>query len=306
MLRRRFLPALLAFAPFARAAGVPVCVATDVGAGEGPVWHDGWLWFTGANRISRWHEASRKVEVWKENAGGPNGLLFDSQGRLVACEGVGRRVVRHDLRTGSVEVLADSYNGKRLNSPNDLTADAQGRVYFSDPRYGNRDSMELDEEAVYRIDAPGRMVRVLGRREGVDRPNGVLVSRDGRYLYVADNNNSERGARRLLRFRRNAANGDVDAASRYVLYDWGASRGPDGLKTDPSGRLYVAAGRTTPRPPHESSEKKGGIYVLSSEGKLDSFLPVPNDEVTNCAFGGRDRKTLYITAGGNLWRSSRV
>src|SRR5262249_7430452 len=157
-------------------------------------------------------QASGKVEVWRENAGGANGLLFDRQGGLVVCEATGRRVVRID-KGGAVTVLADRFGGKRFNSPNDLTMDKAGRIYFSDPRYGNRDSMEMTEEAVYRIDAPGRVVRVLGKAEGVDRPNGVLVSKDGSLLYVADNNNSRGGARKLWSFPLRA-DASVDVAGR--------------------------------------------------------------------------------------------
>ncbi|MGH9673721.1 MAG: SMP-30/gluconolactonase/LRE family protein, partial [Bryobacteraceae bacterium] len=187
---------------------------------------------------------------------------------------------------------------KKFNSPNDLTIDSRGRIYFSDPRYGSRDGMEMIE-GVYRIDAPGRVARVLGGGE-VDRPNGVLVSAGDRYLYVADNNNSAGGVRKLWRFRLRA-NGTVEAASKKLLFDWLDGRGPDGLKADTEGRLYVAGGRTNPRPPHETDRFKSGVYVLSPEGKLIEFIPLGPDEVTNCAFGGVDRRTLFVTAGGTLW-----
>ncbi|MFO0808184.1 MAG: SMP-30/gluconolactonase/LRE family protein [Gemmataceae bacterium] len=98
------------------------------------------------------------------------------------------------------------------------------------------------------------------------------------------------------------ADGTVDQATRKLLHDWGTGRGPDGLKQDTLGRLYVAAGLTKPNPPFEPAEdKKGGIYVFDPEGKLLAFQGVPRDEVTNCAFGGDDRRTLYITAGGSLY-----
>jgi gluconolactonase len=153
---------------------------------------------------------------------------------------------------------------------------------------------------VYRIDTDGKVTRVIGRE--VERANGVLVSPDDRYLYVADNNNDNRGgARKLLRFDLKK-DGSVDLASKKLLYDWGQGRGPDGVKQDSKGRLYVAAGLNKPNPPSEpAKDVKGGIYVLSPEGKLLTFLPVPKDEVTNCAFGGDDLRTLYITAGGTLY-----
>jgi len=287
------IPLILVLLATPLLAAPPERIAEKAGAGEGPAWHDGYLWFTGNNRITRRHHATGRIKVWKENAGGANGLLFDRQGRLVVCEGLNRRVVRYE-KDGSVTVLAERFDGHRLNSPNDLTMDAKGRIYFSDPRYGNRDSMELSEESVYRVDEPGEITRILGKAEGIQRPNGVLISPDGKYLYVADNNNNTAGgARKLWRFRVD------DLTTKQLLHDWGTSRGPDGLKTD-GRRLYVAAGRTTPRP-HETAENKGGIYVLNLEGKLETFLSISDEEVTNCAFGGPDGKTLFITAGGNLW-----
>jgi gluconolactonase len=155
-------------------------------------------------------------------------------------------------------------------------------------------------EGVYRIDPDGTVTRVIGRE--LERPNGVLVSADDRYLYVADNNNDAKGgARKLYRFDL-GKDGSVDLKSKKLLYDWGQGRGPDGLKQDKEGRLYVAAGLNKPNPPAEPAEDvKGGIYVLSPEGKLLAFLSVPRDEVTNCAFGGDDLKTLYITGGGTLY-----
>ena len=131
---------------------------------------------------------------------------------------------------------------------------------------------------------------------------GVLVSPNDRYLYVADNNNNNAGgARKLWRFRLKP-DGGIDAGSKKLIYDWGKGRGPDGVKHDQKGRLYVAAGLNKPNPPAEPAEDvKGGIYVLSPEGRLLTFLPVPTDEVTNCAFGGNDLTTLYITAGGVIY-----
>jgi len=144
------------------------------------------------------------------------------------------------------------------------------------------------------------VTRVIGRE--LERPNGVLVSADDRHLFVADNNNNaKQGARKLYRFDLRQ-DGTVDFSSKKLLHDWGEGRGPDGVKQDEKGRLYVAAGLNKPNPPFEPApDKKGGIYVFDPDGKQLAFLPVPRDEVTNCAFGEADRRTLYITAGGTLY-----
>jgi gluconolactonase len=274
-------------------------------AGEGPVWHptEG-LFFTASDRITR-RDPAGATHIFREPSGGANGLLFDFEGRLVVCEARNRRVTRTET-DGSITVLADNYQGKPFNSPNDLTIDSKGRIYFSDPRYGNRDSIAMFDEAgravegVYRIDAPGRVTRIITHE--ADRPNGLLVSAGDEYLYVADNNNNTAGgARKLWRFDLRS-DGEIDPQSKKVIFDWEDGRGPDGLETDQQGRLYVAGGLTKPHPPYESAEKfKGGVYVLSPEGELITFVPVPVDEVTNVAFGGEDWKTLFITAGGTLW-----
>lgn len=276
-----------------------------IGAGEGPAWHpSGSLYFSGGGRITR-RDTSGTVTVFREQSGS-NGLLFDREGRLVVCESRERRVTRTEP-DGKITVLADNYEGKRFNSPNDLTIDSKGRIYFTDPRYGNRDNMETRDtegrlvEGVYRIDAPGNVARLTTSRE-VDRPNGILVSPRDEFLYVADNNNNTvGGARKLWRFRLKP-DGTIDPSSRKLIFDWHDGRGPDGVKMDRKGRLYVAAGLNAPHPPFETADKfKGGVYILSPDGKLLDFVPIPKDEVTNCAFGGADLKTLFITAGGTLW-----
>jgi gluconolactonase len=164
-----------------------------------------------------------------------------------------------------------------------------------------RDEKGNTIEGVYRIDPDGKVSRVVGRE--VERANGVLVSADDRHLFVADNNNSDvGGARKLWRFELRD-DGTVDTKSRKLLYDWGKGRGPDGVKQDAKGRLYVAGGLNKPNPPAEpAADVKGGIYVIDPEsGELLAFLAIPTDEVTNCAFGGDDLKTLYVTGGGTLY-----
>jgi len=279
--------------------------AGDGAAGEGPAW-DPQLGVLTSGK-SGIHQLTRDgtSRVWRKDAG-TNGLLFDREGRLVCCEPERRRVTRID-RDGKLTVLTDRFEGKRYNTPNDLTIDSKGRVYFSDPRYGPRDGMEIRNEkgetveGVYRIDPDGKVSRVIGRE--VERANGVLVSADDKYLFVADNNNDTvGGARKLWRFDLRP-DGTVDLAGKKLLYDWGKGRGPDGVKQDAKGRLYVAGGLNRPNPPAEpAADVKGGVYVIDPQtGKLLAFQGVPTDEVTNCAFGGDDLRTLYVTGGGTLY-----
>jgi gluconolactonase len=274
------------------------------GAGEGPAWHpDLGLLTSGGGHIYR-RDRDGKVSVYRENAGS-NGLMFDRQGRLVICEPVRRRVSRIEA-DGNLTVLAERYEGKRFNQPNDLTIDSQGRLYFSDPRYGDRNSMELVDaegrkiEGVYRIDTDGRVTRIITHE--VDRPNGLVVTHDDKYLFVADNNNNTvGGARKLWRFDLRS-DGTVDFATQKLIHDWRSTRGPDGMKLDAQGRLFVAAGLNRAHPPSETQDQPtAGVYVFSPAGSLLQFIPIPRDEVTNCAFGGDDLRTLFITAGGSLW-----
>lgn len=248
------------------------------------------------------------MSIYRPDAGS-NGLLFDRQGRLLICEPVRRRVSRLD-HDGNLTVLADSYQGMRFNQPNDLTLDSKDRLYFSDPQYGDRSKMEMVDaegrkvEGVYRIDPDGAVTRIITHE--VDRPNGLIVTSDDRYLFIADNNNNTvGGARKLWRFDL-TPDGTVDPASQKLVYDWKATRGPDGMKLDYKGRLFVAAGLNRQNPPYEvHNQPTAGIYVFSPDGRFLEFISIPRDECTNCAFGGEDLRTLYVTAGGSLW-SMRV
>lgn len=296
------------------AADAALKIAGQVSFTEGPAWHpSGNVYFTDItnNRIMR-RDPAGEVHVYRTPSGRSNGLLFDAQGRLVCCEGGGpegnRRVTRIEL-DGTIKVLADRYEGRRLNSPNDVTCDSQGRLYFSDPRYGDTRDVEQHDadgriiEGVYRIDLDGRLTRILVHE--AQRPNGLAVSPDDRYLYVADNVNTGPdavgGHRKLWRFELDAE-GNLRPDSRHLLFDWGTDRGPDGMAIDEVGRLYVAAGFNFPNLPAETATRyKAGVYVISPGGELLDFVPVPMDMVTNCEFGDADLQTLYITAGHTLW-----
>ena len=273
------------------------------GAGEGPAWHpDRGLFTSGEGNINLRDKQGRST-VFVRNAGS-NGLIFDSQGRLVVCEPVRRRVSRIEA-DGSTTVLAETFEGKKFNQPNDMTIDSQGRIYFTDPCYGDRSNLEMKDsigrviEGVYRIDADGSVSRIIAHE--IDRPNGLVVTADDKYLFVADNNNSEGGARKLFRHELRPS-GTVNFATQTLIYDWGTTRGPDGMKLDQQGRLYVAAGLNKPNLPQETADPAtAGVYVFSVDGKLLDFAPILRDETTNCGFGGDDMKTLFVTAGGSLW-----
>lgn len=293
-------------------AEVEVEVAASVAFTEGPaVDAEGNVYFSDItnSRILKWDPRSTgalssEAQVFRASSGRANGLLIDREGRLVACEGAwpggNRRLTRTDLKTGEITVLAESYRGKRLNSPNDLARDSQGTIYFSDPRYGPRDGMELDEEAVYRIeeaDGEFTLTRVVGAPD-LTRPNGLLVSSDDKTLYVVDHDGNPGGARTLLAFDLSP---EGKATNRRVLFDFAPGRGGDGMAMDVEGNLYVAAG-TNMAIAGATTLYKAGVYVISPGGELKGFVPVPEDKCTNCTFGGPDGKTLYITAGKTLFQ----
>ena len=203
------------------------------------------MYFTAGDRITK-RDSSGKVTVFREPSGGANGLLFDHQGRLIVCESRNRRVVRIEAN-GEATVLTDKYESMKYNSPNDLTIDSKGRIYFSDPRYGKRDTMEMRDksgkfiEGVYRIDGPGKVTRVVGHE--VERANGVFVSQGDKYLYVADNNNNTvGGARKLWRFTLRP-DGSVDAGEPKVDLRLEGRARPRRHQDGP-GRPALCRGRT--------------------------------------------------------------
>jgi gluconolactonase len=273
---------------------------------EGPAYKDDHLYFTDTNnsRILRVHAGQqgalpRVPEIFREPSGRANGLEFDSAGRLLACEGGGsggqRRVTRTE-HNGMVTILADRYEGKRLNSPNDLAVDAKDRIYFTDPRYGDRSDLELDKESVYRIDSNGKLTRVIA---DVQRPNGIAVSTDQKTLYVVDNHQGKDGARKVYGY---ALRPDGSAGARRLIHDFGTGRGGDGMCLDNEGNIYVAAGLNGGFSAAQDDSVKAGVYIFSPRGKALGFIPIPEDSVTNCTFGDRDLRTLYITAGTSLWK----
>jgi len=255
------------------------------------------------NRILCHDTRAGRTHVWRADSGRANGLLFDAKGRLLTCEGNEfgpggrRRITRTDVATGKLEVLTDRYDGVQYNSPNDIAACSDGRYYFTDPCYGDRASMQMPHESVYRIDPDDHVTRVISQPE-IQRPNGIAISPDEKTLYVIDSCPVIGGNRKVWAFDLPA---DGVPRGQRLVFDFGAGRGGDGMAVDSRGNLYVAAGILRARGPHESEQNPPGIYVITPAGDLLGRIPIPEDVLTNVTFGGDDLRTMYVTAGKTLF-----
>lgn len=258
-------------------------VATGYRFTEGPAEApDGAIYFTDTpnNQIHRFDPSTGESATFREDAGRANGLMFDAQGRLVACEGAapgGRRRVSRTEPDGSLTTLADMWEGKPLNSPNDMDIDATGGIYFTDPRYGNRDDMELGVEAVYYLAPDGTLTRVI---DDLVRPNGLILSADEKTLYVADN-----GARKLVAYDVSTP-GKPENPRPFSPMGPGHGGGCDGMSIDAQGRVYATGDE--------------GVYIFNPVGTQAALIPTP-ERPANCTLA-RDGKTLYITARTSLYR----
>jgi gluconolactonase len=216
------------------------------------------------NRILKW-SLDGKLSTFLENSGGANGLYFDKNGNLLACQGEARRLVSISPK-GEITVLADKYHGKKLNSPNDLWIDPKGGVYFSDPRYGNRAGMEQDGEHVYYLKPDHKtVIRVIS---DMVRPNGLIGTPNGRTLYVTDEGGGKTYAYKV--------NKDGTLSGKQLF----APEGADGMTIDNKGNVYLAT-------------KVVAIY--NKKGKKLEEIPVP-EQPSNITFAGKDNNTLFITA----------
>jgi gluconolactonase len=287
--------------------GAQVAPATVVAFLEGPAADAaGQVYFSDIinNRILKFDPKSNEFMVWRADSGRSNGLLFDAQGRLLACEGNEfggkgrRRITRTDMQTGRVEVLTDQFDGKRYNSPNDIAARSNGQVFFTDPCYDRRHEMELTHESVYRIDTDGKVSRIISQPD-IQRPNGIALSPDEKTLYVVDSNRGPGSNRKIWSFELDAAG---NPGGHQLVFDFAPGRGGDGMAVDSEGNLYIAAGVHRARNDSETTDVPTGIYVMSPTGQLHGRIPIPEDVITNVTFGGDDLRTLYVTSGKTLWQ----
>jgi gluconolactonase len=295
-------------------------VKLNSGLAEGPaVARDGSIYFTDMpfgkdqGMILRYDPKTHKTTVFTDHAFKSNGLAFDREGNLLSCDGAdggGRCVRRWNLKSGQSVVVADRFEGKRLNSPNDLCIDIKGRIYFTDPRYSGPEPREIKYEAVYRIENDGKVIEIT---HDVEKPNGLTLSPDQRTLYVADHNNGgnrlspsdpepKRGAMKIYAFPLDET-GLVNGG-RKTLVDFGKESGCDGMRVDSTGNIYLAV----------RSLAKPGLLVIDPNGTQLVFLPTgPQNQSglfedwrgipSNMEFGiGDDADTLYVTIDKSLNR----
>jgi gluconolactonase len=266
---------------------------------------------TDKGMIMRFDPRTKTTTVFAADSHKSNGLMFDAQGYLIACEGSdggGRCVSRWDVKTGRHEVLADRFMGKRFNACNDLCIDERGRIYFTDPRYLGTEPRELEYRAVYRIDRDGKVLEIT---HDVEKPNGIAISPDQKMLYVADHNNGtdridpeapkpKLGAMKVYVFPLGADG--IVSGPRRTLVDFGNEEGCDGMTVDTEGRIYLAS-RQPSRP---------GVLVIDAAGKEVGFIKTgepqsgarePTGNPSNVDFGiGDEQNMLYITVDKSLYR----
>jgi len=268
-------------------------LATGMKFTEGPVWMpaqtkvdatgpampEGYLLFSDipVNQIKKW-TAKEGLTVFRELSNGTNGNARDSEGRLISCEHATRRVTRTEP-DGTITVLADAFEGKKFNSPNDVAVHSSGALYFTDPPYGlpKGEKKEQATNNVYRVDPKTKEVKAVAT--DFDMPNGLAFSPDYKTLYVADS-----GKPKHIRALAVNADGTLGAGTVFSKIDKGA---PDGIKVDPEGRVFSSSG--------------DGAQVFSPKGELVARILIP-EAAANLAFGGANGRDLYITAKTSLYR----
>lgn len=259
---------------------------------EGPVWFgDGryLLWSDIPNdRIMKWEEETGAVSIYRKPSGFANGNTRDRQGRLVTCEHGGRRVTRTEY-DGSVSVICDGFDGKRLNSPNDVVVKSDGSIWFTDPPFGllgwyegNRAEQELPHN-VYRVDADGEVSMLESE---VNRPNGLCFSPDESILYLVESGTVPRDV-----YAYDVVDSGRRIANRRKFIDVGAGT-PDGMRCDTDGNLWMGWGM--------GDEALDGVHVFNPDGRLIGRIRLP-ERCANVCFGGRHRNRLFMAASKSVY-----
>ena len=254
--------------------GAPEQVATGFKFTEGPVWlgKEGLIFSDiPANSIRRLDKSA-----FREPSNWSNGLTLDREGRLIACETTTRRVTRTE-KDGAITVIADTFEGHKLNSPNDVVVRSDGTIFFTDPPYGlpkrlQDPAAELDFAGVFAV-KPGEAPRALGR--DFETPNGLAFSPDEKTLYVSDSE------RKHVRAFDVAADGSLSNSREFYTLPL-----PDGVKVDSAGNIWCSA--------------KDGVHVIAPDGKRIELIDIA--EASNCAFGDDDGKGLYVAAGPSVFK----
>jgi len=254
---------------------------------EGPIWDAAkkCLFFSDipGNKIRKWTE-DKGIELFREPSGKSNGLTLDKQAGLIACEHANRRVSRTG-KDGNVVAIADRYEGKRLNSPNDVVVKSDGSIYFTDPPYGltaefgELGEQELPFQGVYRLSSDGKSLTLL--IDDFEKPNGLAFSPDESLLYIDDTDRSH------IRMFDVNPDGAISNGRVFTEVEGVGEGGVDGMKVDSRGNVYVTG--------------PGGIWVFNSSGKKLGRIDIP-EVAANMAWGDEDWKTLYITASTSLYR----
>lgn len=252
---------------------------------EGPLWNrvEGHLLFSDihADRIYCWAQ-DEGVDVYREPSGNSNGLTYDKESRLIICEHGNRRIARIN-ENNVYEILAESYRGKRLNSPNDVIVKSDGNIYFTDPPYGIRpEEQELYCNGVYMLDPEKKILELLV--DDFERPNGLTFSPDESVMYIADS----APRRRHIRIFKVNSEGRLTGGRVFAVIHSKMLGNPDGMKVDVEGNLYVAAA--------------GGIWIFKKNGVKLGVIRTTENRPTNCAWGENDHRTLFITTRTSVYR----
>ena len=272
-------------------------IASHPSLTEGPTWDGSALLYNecSADTTFRWNPATGESEVWRANTNAANGMTFDRSGSLFACEGDAHRITKVDTDDPNAEpqVIADAFNGQTLNWPNDIAVSATGRIYFSDPNYTSNASNQPHQSVYMAEHSFGGAWSVTRVTFDTTKPNGVLLSRDEKTLYVAESPHAPGFHRQLLAYPV-LENGTLGSCSQ--LFDFGEARGIDGMTLTTDGKIVATAGGPNSGP-------GSTLYVFEPSGLVRSTHRTPAESPTNCTFGGSSLRDLFVTfATGFVYR----